>query len=164
MENFKAFSDYAKYELKWGQENIPGIFQWIEEQYQSMNYRLPKSFSPLRYNITLSPYFAENNFIFTGRVQIEMERNEDYISHIVLHSSKLEITGLSLQPKHSTSNNENSVSGLRQNNDTETLTIFMKRFIQAKELVLDISFTGKLNDDMEGFYRSYYITDEGNIR
>ncbi|XP_050580172.1 putative aminopeptidase-2 isoform X1 [Bombus affinis] len=164
MENFKAFSDYAKYELKWGQENIPGIFQWIEEQYPSMNYRLPKSFSPLRYNITLSPYFAENNFIFTGRVQIEMECNEDYISHIVLHSSKLEITGLSLQPKHSTSNNENSVSGLRQNNDTETLTIFMKRFIQAKELVLDISFTGKLNDDMEGFYRSYYITDEGNIR
>lgn len=164
MENFQAFSDYAKHELKWGEENIPGIFQWIEEQYPSMNYRLPKLFSPLRYNITLSPYFAENNFIFTGRVQIEMERNVDHISHIVLHSSKLEIKQVTLQPKNWTPNNKNSISDVRQNNDTETLTIFTKGFIEPNELVLDIIFTGKLNDNMEGFYRSYYITDEGNIR
>lgn len=157
----KAYKSQAEQQLKWGEENIPHIFHWMEERYPSMDYRLSNAFVPLRYNLTLSPYF--DNFTFTGRVQIEMKRNANYVSHIVLHASDLNITGLSLRANNSNLHDENDIVGTYSNNKTQMITIFMAKFVQPDDLVLNITFEGTLNDDMAGFYRSYYFDEGGDI-
>ncbi|KAF3426305.1 LOW QUALITY PROTEIN: hypothetical protein E2986_13349 [Frieseomelitta varia] len=157
----KAYKSQAEKQLKWGEENIPYIFHWMEKHYPSTDYRLPNAFTPSRYNLTLSPHF--DNFTFTGRVQIEMTRNVDHVSHIVLHASDLSITGLSLRAKNSNLDDKNDVMDRLSNNKTQMITIFMEKFIQSDEFVLDITFAGILNDNMAGFYRSYYPDEEGRI-
>ena len=158
----KASKSQVEEQLKWGEENIPHIFQWMEEHYPSMDYRLPNAFTPSRYNLTLSPYF--DNFTFTGRLQIEVTRNVDDVSHIVLHASDLNITELSLRAKNLNLDDKNHVVKRVSNNKTQTITIFMEKFLRSDKFVLDITFEGILNDNMAGFYRSYYLDDGGRIQ
>ena len=162
MKEAKAYKSHAEEQLKWGEQNIPQIFHWMEKRYPSMDYRLPNAFTPSKYNLTLSPHFTD--FTFTGRVRIEMTRNVDHVSHIVLHANNLNITGSSLRAKNSNLDDEYDAVGTQLNDKTQMITIFMAKFIQSDKLVLDIAFKGTLNDDMAGFYRSYYFDENGNIQ
>lgn len=166
LKNARGYVDNALRELKWNQNNVPKIYQWLEENYPSGNYRLPKLFSPLRYDITLSPYFEERNFTFDGNVKIDMKPRSNYVSRIVIHSNKLDIKNVSVYETNSVTKVKNSlrVSGVIQNTDTQMLTIFLDAYVSFDIVTLQIDFVGKLNDNMEGFYRSYYTDSKGNIR
>ncbi|CAK9796737.1 Aminopeptidase N [Anthophora quadrimaculata] len=159
-------SNHAYRNLQWTEKHIPKIHQWLETRYRVLNYRLPKLFTPLKYNISLSPYFEERNFTFDGSVQIEMKRLMNYTSRIVVHAHELNINKVSVYQKDSNLTKEErlNVKSVMLNTDTQMLTIFLENFIKSDEVLLDIDFTGTLNDKMEGFYRSYYVNKKGNVR
>ena len=72
----------ADAELKWTEKYIPKIHEWLETNFPGKDYRLPSLFSPLKYNISLSPHFEDKNFAFDGNVQIQMTRLKSRISRI----------------------------------------------------------------------------------
>ncbi|CAL7935733.1 unnamed protein product [Xylocopa violacea] len=165
QSTFNAKANNADQELKWANVHVPKIYEWLERNYPAIDYRLPKTFSPLRYNIFLSPHF-EKDFKFDGSVQIEMKRAANYVSRIVVHAHELDINSLSVYEKNSNSSekSELKVSSTEQNKETQMLSIFLENFVQSDMVDLYINFTGTLNDNMEGFYRSYYTNSAGEIR
>ncbi|XP_017792513.1 PREDICTED: uncharacterized protein LOC108574433 [Habropoda laboriosa] len=156
----------VNYDLQWGEKHIPEIHEWLERHYPLLDYRLPKLFSPLKYNITLSPYFEEKNFTFDGNVQILMKRSMDYTSRIVLHAHELKIKKVLVYQNDLEwiQGKQLNTSSVISNSDTQMISIFMESFIKSDMVLLDIEFTGTLNDRLEGFYRSYYVNAEGNVR
>ncbi|XP_076229511.1 aminopeptidase N-like [Nomia melanderi] len=136
----------------------------MEKNYPSSNYRLPKLFSPIKYNVFLSPYFEERNFTFFGKVEIEMKRLQ-LTSRIVVNSKNLNVKEVKVYvSKGNLAKGEQlELSAFYLNKETEMLTIFMKKFIKETNIIVEIDYTGQLNDDMEGFYRSHYRDSQGNI-
>lgn len=156
-----SYKNDPDYELKWAERHVPFLHEWFETKYSLKDYRLPSTFSPLTYNISLSPGFEERNFTFTGRVKIEIERKRDDVSRIVVNAYKLDIKDVSVYENPS---EPLQVSSWLLNTDTQTLSIFTKNFIKSDKLFVDIEYTGNLNDDMEGFYRSHYVNSKKQLR
>lgn len=164
--SIQSYKTEADTELKWTETYIPKIHEWLETNYPGKDYRLPSLFSPLKYNVLLSPHFEDKDFTFNGSVQIQMTRLKSRISRIVLNAQELEIKRVKVYEINSdlTTGKELEVSSYIKNKVTETLTIFMKAFIKSDHIIVDIDFTGYLNEKLQGFYRSYYHDSEGNIR
>ncbi|XP_076675141.1 uncharacterized protein LOC143372620 isoform X2 [Andrena cerasifolii] len=164
--SIQSYKTEADTELKWTETHIPKIHEWLGTHYAEEDYRLPSLFSPLKYNVSLSPHFEDEDFTFDGNVQIQMTRLKSRISRIVLHAHELEIKGVRVYEVNSdlTKGKELEVSSYITNKVTETLTIFMKAFVKSDRVIVDIDFTGDLNEKLQGFYRSYYLDSEGNIR
>lgn len=162
----KTYANRADSQLKWAEHHIPKINTWLEWYYPRMDYRLPKSFLPFMYNLSLAPYFKEQNFRFTGNVQIQLSRRANYISHIYLHANGLRIgdVGVYHLNSNSTKGKALGISGYVENPVTQTLSIFTKEFIKSDNILLDIGFKGTLSDNMFGFYRSHYVDAKGNSR
>lgn len=95
-----------------------------------------------------------------------MKPKSNYVSRIVIHSNKLDIKNVSVYETNSVTKVKNPlrVSGVRENTDTQMLTIFLDTYVSFDIVTLQIDFLGKLNDNMEGFYRSYYTDSKGNVR
>nr|XP_034185421.1 putative aminopeptidase-2 [Osmia lignaria] len=161
QNTLNSYKNDPDYELKWAERHIPMLHEWFETKYSHEDYRLPSTFSPLKYNISLSPGFEERNFTFTGRVKIEIERKRDDVSRIVVNAYKLYIKDVSVYQNPS---EPLQVSSWLLNPNTQTLSIFMKNFIKSDKLFVDITYTGNLNDDMEGFYRSHYVNSKKQLR
>lgn len=163
--NINSYTDRADRELKWGNENIPNLYYWLEMSYPLENYRLPTTITPLRYDISLSTYFEEKNFNFTGNVRIKLQRNVDYLSSIVLNSYNLGIHFVSVYQTNVDTNQTKqlSVKGTRIQIESQTLTVFLNEFLYS-DVTLEIKFVGALSDDMKGFYRSYYVNNDRSIR
>ncbi|XP_076764228.1 putative aminopeptidase-2 [Xylocopa sonorina] len=162
---YKFKANNADQEIKWANEHIPKIYEWLEKNYPVTDYRLPKTFRPSKYNVFLSPHFEEKGFKFDGSVQIEMIRTANYVSCIVVHAYRLDINSLSVYQRNSNSSekSELKVRSTLPNEETQMLSIFLDSFVQSDKVELRINFTGTLNDDMEGFYRSYYTNSAGKI-
>nr|XP_033335060.1 uncharacterized protein LOC117225525 [Megalopta genalis] len=157
-DSFIAAKNAADNERKWAEKYIPEMHRWLEVNYPDTNYRLPKLYSPLKYNITISPDIKEGHSIFNGKVQIEMQSLEP-TSRIVVNSNGLTITLVKVYNSQGnlTIGEELNVLGEHVlNEETEMLTVFTEHFVQNKAIILEIEYTGILNNDMVGFYRSYY--------
>lgn len=112
---------------------------------------LPKNVKPLHYDLTLEPDFTK--FTYEGTVAIELDVVEDTRSisvntiDIDIHETKITSgsTTISSSPK------------LSQNEDRQETTVEFDETIPAgKKATLFFKFTGTLNDNMAGFYRSSY--------
>ncbi|XP_015435663.1 PREDICTED: uncharacterized protein LOC107191201 [Dufourea novaeangliae] len=159
------YKSIVEQEWSWAENNIPKIQEWIETNHQTNDYRLPKSFTPLKYNIYLTPYFEAKNFQFFGTVQIEMKRFVS-TSRIVLNSHELNVTKVSVYNSKGnlTKGEQLVVSSFFTNEETQMLKIFMNKFIKSESIIVEIEYTGYLNENMQGFYRSYYRNDNGTIQ
>lgn len=159
--SFNSTRNVADKERVWAAKYIPQLHAWMETNYPQTNYRLPKLFTPLTYNVSISKIEFEKNFSFTGKVQIKMQALQE-TSRIVLNSNELKI----VKTKVYDSSGKNEISTLGQpilNKETETLTVFLEKFVKNELIILEIDYTGKLNEEMIGFYRSYYKDDANNI-
>lgn len=113
-------------------------------------YQLPGDLKPTRYNITIVPFLTEGNFTFYGKVQIYFTVVQQ-TSEIVLNSRNLTIRSLALS----------GVTGQLKYvlNDTyERLVITAPQGALQKgnSYEVTIEYTGLLQDDLLGFYRSSY--------
>ncbi|XP_076292003.1 uncharacterized protein LOC143214621 isoform X2 [Lasioglossum baleicum] len=160
-DSFNSTRTVADKERVWAAKYIPQLHKWMERNYPETNYRLPKLFSPSLYNISISKIeFEEGNFTFAGKVRITMQSLQE-TSIIVLNSNELNIVAVKVYDKDT--KEDLSLGDHLLNSTTETLTVFMNKLVHKKTIILEIEYTGNLNEDMIGFYRSYYKDNNKNI-
>ncbi|XP_043498879.1 thyrotropin-releasing hormone-degrading ectoenzyme-like [Polistes fuscatus] len=123
------------------------------------SYRLSGNAIPIHYDIKLIPYMEENNFTFDGetitRLNLKnMTRTLDF------HSLELTFdeTGVYLE---SEDGQKYDPIDFVYCNVTEIMTISFEKVIPAGIYNFYAKFTGIINDQLTGFYRSSYTNDYG---
>ena len=157
----KSYLSRADYELIWYDKYTPKIWEWLETTYPSEDYRLPNIVKPSKYRIYLAPYFEEKNFTFSGNVTISLQTVID-TSRIILQANELNIQGLKVFYQ---SGKELIVSSWILNKNTHRFSIYLTTTVKMGNVVnVTIQYSGALNDEMRGFYRSSYINENKEIR
>ena len=119
--------------------------------------RLPTKVRPRKYTLRVKPNLDQ--FTFQGNESIDINVMEP-TQEIVLNALELEIASATLHCGGSTINAES----ITLDEDRQTATLSFGQRIPTGDARLDISFTGILNDNMHGFYRSEYTNPEGETR
>lgn len=131
------------------------------------NNRLFTTIKPVHYEIIIKPNMK--NFTFKGKVSISIDfsnfinSNFDVGKKFAIHSKNLDITKVMLKKT-----NENMIDlNYTINEINEILIIDLDNINNLNGLnnleTIVINYTGKLNDDLRGFYKSSYITKNNNI-
>jgi hypothetical protein len=114
--------------------------------------RLPKSTVPISYDLTLTTRVKSGARPFTGVVKIEILVKEA-TSTITLHNKQLTVESMKLFAE---SRNEIEAT-LRLEADKDFMHVDAGRVLAVNErLTLEIAYSGELQLDMRGFYRSSY--------
>lgn len=122
--------------------------------------RLPKTSIPLSYDLTLKTRVKVNQRSFSGTVKIGIEITEN-TNVITLHNRGLSVQSVKLIAADKTE--------IPQTHDFEAVKDFMHVRVDSRELLigekfsLEIAFSGNLQLDNTGFYRSSYRVGS-NIR
>lgn len=130
----------------------------------NIGLRLPRSIEPISYDIKLIPFLFEDNFTFSGEVNIQINVTES-CQNITLHAIALSIDDSDVSVRVLADPN-----GVR--NQTErTVVIRRQYFVEPKQFYvielseqlerhflydIHIKYRGVLNDMLQGFYRSSY--------
>ncbi|XP_066994962.2 aminopeptidase N [Anabrus simplex] len=141
---------------------------WVEADQTS--FRLPGHAVPIFYRLDLVT-FLEGNFSFHGKVWIELEAKQE-TDRLTLHSKDLVIkensTALVLVNGSKEGSGEQQIAVINHEENTtyEFLTLKIDTPLQVgKRYILFIEFTGKLSDDLTGFYKiSYRDNNTSEIR
>jgi len=113
--------------------------------------RLPKTVKPLNYNLTIEPDL--NALTFKGRVAIDLVILQA-TDKITLHSLGLHLSGVLLKVGDEV---PASPVNIDQCIETETVTFSFAKTLPAKVgALLQINFSGVLQDGVAGFYRARY--------
>ena len=112
-------------------------------------YRLPRSVIPRRYDIELAPDLGGARF--SGRVRVELEVAER-VDRVVLNAAELDVESCTL---------DGVPVSFTLDEGLERLEILPSTSLAAGSAVLEVVFTGTLNDRLRGFYRSTYVDDRG---
>jgi len=115
-------------------------------------YRLPRHHTPVRYDLELAPALGDASFEGRVRITVDTAASTDVSSSFVLNSIDLDIRACSVDGR---------TARFSTDTDTERLFIEPDRVIDGGEHVIDIEFSGVLNDQLRGFYRSTYRDDGG---
>ncbi len=119
------------------------------------DYRLPGDILPIRYSITLEPDLKK--FTFWGEETIEIEIKKQTRS-ILLNSEDLDILSAEIRFE----NKKPALPGkIKVDEPNETVRIKFDQYLETGPAKLNIKFTGILNDQLRGFYRSRYTNPEG---
>lgn len=160
-----SYLSTAKYEFDWYEEKVPIIFETLHKLFFNDVYRLPKTLQPKLYNVTLIPQMEKGNF--NGKVQIYMEVKQD-TTVIILNSHNLhpipkeDIKVFRNYTLEGNNSYAKPIELLSHKEDSQQLRIYLTEFVHIKEkIMVDIEFDGILNDNMQGFYRSFYVDSKG---
>merc|ERR1719412_1905501 len=123
-----------------------------------MNVRLPKNIIPDSYSLYLIPYLIPDNFTISGVVFMNLTVVEPstnitvHINDMTIHEKAVTVTdaGGILLP----------VTGHGYDSARQFYIIQLGSSLPVGQLSLSIDFTGNLNDDLAGFYRSRYTDVE----
>ncbi|CAH2070917.1 unnamed protein product, partial [Iphiclides podalirius] len=126
----------------------------VEEVATVTDVRLPTSVKPDRYYLKLTPYIFEGNFTFDGEISVIVTvKNET--NQLIFHGVELTYHRIKLLKKE----NGEEVQIVRRTEDVprqfQILTL-NEALIAGKQYYLNVSYTGILNDNLHGFYRSSY--------
>ncbi|MBI2910778.1 MAG: M1 family metallopeptidase [Chloroflexi bacterium] len=120
--------------------------------------RLPGSVKPARYQLILTPNLED--FTFLGEATIELQVLEP-TPRITLNASELDIGEARLTlPDGSTLQAES----IDLNEEAETATLVFPSTLHPAPSTRALTFTGQLNDQLRGFYRSQYTAADGQQR
>ncbi|MEE9593579.1 MAG: M1 family metallopeptidase [Thermoplasmata archaeon] len=121
-------------------------------------HRLPTNVIPEKYALTITPDLEA--FTFEGEVDIEaIVRNPT--SEILMNAKELEISdarltwedGRTLKPKE-----------ISLDKEADRLNLIFSEDLPPGSLVVSLRFSGTLNNQLRGFYRSQYTNPEGEDR
>ncbi|XP_045446717.1 aminopeptidase N [Melitaea cinxia] len=116
--------------------------------------RLPTNIRPDRYYIKLTPYIFEGNFTFDGEISIIITV-KNKTDKITFHGVELTFHRIELYKKE----DGKEVKIIRKTEDVPRqfhIITTGENLIAGQQYVLNISYTGILNDNLHGFYRSSY--------
>ncbi|KAI1768310.1 peptidase family M1-domain-containing protein [Hypoxylon sp. FL1150] len=117
---------------------------------------LPTNVIPTHYDVTLEPDFEK--FTFEGKVLIDFDVQEETKS-ISLHTVEVDIHSVQLKSGESVISSSSAVS---YDESKQVTKIEFKDAVPKGKTQLEIKYTGQLNDQMAGFYRSTYKKPDGS--
>nr|AEO12690.1 aminopeptidase N1 [Ostrinia nubilalis] len=125
------------------------------------SFRLPTTTMPMHYELSLTPYFEdeERPFTFDGTVAIYTSATEENVSEIVIHCNDLTIHSLTVE--HTDAEGVVQQIAAPQTYQCEAPQSFLRiatiePLQVGQEYIIRSSFTGNLQSNMNGFYRSWY--------
>lgn len=124
----------------------------------TVNYRLPNDTVPLSYDLLISTDIHQEDFTFSGRVKIHI-RVKETTQIITLHCRDIIVNSVNLYDSNG------ALKKSKLEFDYLTELEFIKINLQAKfnaqdEIFLDISYTGTLTDETNGFFKTFYTNRE----
>jgi len=127
------------------------------------NVRLPRTVLPRHYDIRLLPIIEKGNFSIYGDVSIDLECKGE-TDRIVLHSADITVDATSVKVFDQVKNQNIVVKGVEYDKEVNFLIIELALKDKGKlrkgyNYTLSMAFTGRLNDELRGFYRSSYIEE-----
>jgi puromycin-sensitive aminopeptidase len=122
---------------------------------QKQRCRLSDSVVPNHYAIRLTPNVE--TFEFTGTVLIDALVKEP-VTQVTLHAVDLAIQTVRVW---SARHKDHPTPVIRMDPESETATFTFAQELPVGRLILEIDYTGTLNDKMAGFYRSKYTDAAG---
>ena len=117
-------------------------------------YRLPRSVVPTRYDITLTPDLE--NAVFAGEETITVDVTEP-TRQFILNAHEIEIQEARLM-----FGDEELAAEIELDAEDQRASLRFPREIARGEAKLRLVFTGLLNDQLVGFYKSTFTDTEGN--
>ncbi|KAG5311631.1 AMPN Aminopeptidase, partial [Acromyrmex insinuator] len=145
----------AKYELDWYNSYSASITQWLQT-YDNLRFRLPNNIIPTHYFISLTPHLNEN-FTFDGKVTIKADVIQP-TNQIILHLSEIELDEVIVKA------NQTEVKKLKEKfvDRYEFYVIYLTtELTTGTKLNIKIKYTGHLNAELHGFYKSSYVSERG---
>ncbi len=118
------------------------------------DFKLPRHVVPSRYELTLRPDLVEHTFSGDTVIEVEVLEPTDTIK---VNAKELEIQEAYVERADGT--RLNGVVAI--NTDTEIATITFAGILGAGSWKLSAKFTGILNDQLKGFYRSTFVDNDG---
>uniref|UniRef100_A0A3B5ATN4 Aminopeptidase n=1 Tax=Stegastes partitus TaxID=144197 RepID=A0A3B5ATN4_9TELE len=119
--------------------------------------RLPKTVSPLHYDLNLHPNLTSLDF--SGVVRIELDVHED-TSTVILHSKHLQISGaLLLAPE-----GVKPLQVLEYPRFHQLALLSDSVLTKGRKYEVQLGFAANLSDSFHGFYKSSYRTSSGEVR
>lgn len=155
----------------WLRPDAPPLGQMSTDPRLLAEYLLPTALIPSQYEVTLIPYLKSNaptpeqEFTFDGTVKITLTCSEA-TSEIVMHAYDITIadkTAIQVMAEGSTEALAIKEIAFTENvkDGKQFFTITMEQPLEvATQYEVAIVFKGKLNEDLEGFYKSSY-TENG---
>jgi puromycin-sensitive aminopeptidase len=120
-------------------------------------HRLPRTVEPLRYRLTLAPDLAAATF--SGTVEIDLTVHQA-TTEVVCNAAELAIADAVL----SVPGGGDRPADVRLDEGAERATFALDGPVPAGPATLRCSFTGVLNDQLRGFYRSTFTDADGATR
>lgn len=117
---------------------------------------LPTNVIPKHYDVTLEPDLK--NFTFNGKVLIDFDVQEEAKS-ISLHTHEITIHSANIKSGDAVTV---SSSAITYDESKQVSKIELQSSLPKGKTQLEIKFTGQLNDQMAGFYRSTYKKPDGS--
>ncbi|MDE2281383.1 MAG: M1 family metallopeptidase [Actinomycetales bacterium] len=117
-------------------------------------FRLPRTIVPRAYRIFLTPDLE--GATFTGRVEIDVEVTEP-VERVTMHAKNLVLGPATLTGQGTSRRSDEPAF----DETYETVTFAFAETIPDGPATLEIAFSGVLNDQLAGFYRSTYTDDAG---
>lgn len=117
-------------------------------------YRLSRAVAPTDYRIFIAPDLESATF--SGRVEIDVHVNES-VDRMTLHALDLELGAAQITANGTTFRSTDIIT----DSTYETATFRFDEALPTGPAVVEIAFTGVLNDLLVGFYRSTFTGDDG---
>ena len=128
----------------------------------NVEYRLPNIATPTKYSLHLEPDLT--NFKFQGQSNITLTVHQD--TKILTLNAK----NLTIVPNNVYVVGVNTTKQLRALNvdlkseEEFAVVTFNETLVNGTEYILRIDYSGELNDQKVGFYRSRYLTKDGTVK
>ena len=125
------------------------------------NVRLPTHLAPVSYDIFALPFLVPENWTIAGLVGITLEVMESsdnitmHINDILVHESEVRV---------SVGETELEIAGHGYDEERQFYIIHLAEQLQVgTTITVGIGYTGNLNPDLVGFYRSSYTDSAGEL-
>eukprot|EP00406_Dinophysis_acuminata_P070763 CAMPEP_0179268524 /NCGR_PEP_ID=MMETSP0797-20121207/30486_1 /TAXON_ID=47934 /ORGANISM="Dinophysis acuminata, Strain DAEP01" /LENGTH=894 /DNA_ID=CAMNT_0020976811 /DNA_START=169 /DNA_END=2853 /DNA_ORIENTATION=+ len=122
---------------------------------------LPDQVLPTKYDIRLVPDLER--FVFDGVATIDVDVQEA-VSEVTLHAKELQFISCEFTGEDDSAESKVETVGINQRVKETTVTFVFDKVLPVGKGKLAITYTGVLNNQMAGFYRSSYKDIHGNTK
>ncbi|SCV99492.1 LAFE_0A04346g1_1 [Lachancea fermentati] len=107
---------------------------------------LPTNVTPTHYEVRVEPNFK--SFEYAGNVKIDLKVNDPKVASVMLNTVELDV--------HAARIGDAEATQWTFDEDSQTTTFWFPAGTLKGQVTLELEFTGRLNDNMAGFYRAKY--------